>query len=78
MDKAGVEELERFAVLDRYAGLSFSIFFLLWFVAVNLALLIRQRKNFPCTKTYWRSLIPDVLLPPSVLIMGWLLLLARG
>lgn len=75
LDKSGIGDPERFTYWDRYAGLGIRSFVLLWVVAVVLSLFIRRRKDFEPTKAYWISLILDVLLPPLVLALGWLVIL---
>lgn|SRR6266581_727935 len=75
LDKSGIGDPEKFTYWDRYAGLGIKCFVITWVAAVILALLFRRRKDFPSTKAYWRSLIPDVLLPPFTLVFGWLIIL---
>lgn len=75
LDKSGIGDPEKFTYWDRYAGLGIRSFVLLWIVAVVLWLFIKRRKDFESTRAYWRSLIPDVLLPPLVLVFGWLVIL---
>lgn len=75
MDKAGIGDLEKFTYWNRYAGLSIMSFVLVWVTAVILALVFRRRKHFLSAKTYWQALLPDVLLPPFVLVLGWIIIL---
>lgn len=75
LDKSGIGDPEKFTYWDRYAGLSIKYFVLLWIVAVILALLFRRWKHFHSAKTYWKALLPDVLLPPFVLVLGWIIIL---
>lgn len=75
LDKSGIGDPEKFTYWDRYAGLSIKYFALLWVAAVILALVFRRRKDFPSAKAYWKALIPDVLLPPFVLVLGWVIIL---
>jgi hypothetical protein len=75
LDKSGIGDPEKFTFWNRYAGLGVKYFVLLWVVAVVLSLFFRRRKDFQSVKSYWRSLIPDVLLPPLILILGWLVIL---
>jgi hypothetical protein len=75
LDKSGIGDPEKFTYWDRYAGLSIECFALVWIVAVVLALVFRRRKHYSSTKAYWRTLLPDVLLPPFVLVLGWVIIL---
>lgn len=75
LDKSGIGDPEKFTYWDRYAGLSIKYFVLLWIVAVILALLFRRWKHFHSAKAYWKALLPDVLLPPFVLVLGWIIIL---
>lgn len=75
LDKAGFGDPEKFFFWDRYAALGSKYFFLLWLLAVILSLFFGRRKHFISAKAYWISLIPDVLLPPLVLFLGWLALI---
>lgn len=72
MDKSGLGDLDRFAFWNSIVGLSVMLFFLAWVAAVLLAVLTRQRAEFPSAAKYWKQLIPDVLLPPVLLATGWL------
>ncbi|UAC05013.1 hypothetical protein KVP06_04835 [Geobacter sulfurreducens] len=75
LDKSGIGDPEKFTYWNGYAGLSVKCFAVLWTVAVVLSLLFRRSKDFDSKKAYWRSLVPDVLLPPLVLVLGWLVIL---
>lgn len=75
LDKSGIGDPEKFTYWDNYAGLSIKYFVLLWVAAVILALVFRPRKHFPSAREYWKALLPDVLLPPFVLILGWVIIL---
>lgn len=75
LDKSGIGDPEKFIFWDRYAGFGIKYFLLLWVIAIILSLLFRRRKHFTSANAYWRSLIPDVILPPMVLILGWLVIL---
>ena len=75
LDKSGIGDPEKFTYWDRYAGLSIKYFVLLWVAAVILSLMFRRRKHYPTAKAYWRALLPDVLLPPFVLVLGWIVIL---
>jgi hypothetical protein len=75
LDKSGIGDPERFTYWNRYAGFSIKNFVLLWLIAVVLSLVFRRRKHCDSSKTYWKSLVPDVLLPPLVLVLGWLVIL---
>jgi len=75
LDKSGIGDPEKFTYWDRYAGLGIKCFVITWVAAVIFGLLFRRRKDFPSAKAYWRSLIPDVLLPPFTLVFGWLIIL---
>jgi hypothetical protein len=75
LDKSGIGDPEKFTYWNRYAGLSIKYFVLLWVAAVILSLVFRRRKHYPTAKAYWRALLPDVLLPPFVLVLGWIIIL---
>jgi len=75
LDKSGIGDPEKFTYWDKYAGLSIKYIVLLWVTAVTLAHLIRRRKHFPFTKAYRKALLPDVFLPPFVLVIGWVILI---
>lgn len=72
MDKTGIGDLDNFAFWNSLAGLSLIVYFLLWVIAIVFALLARQQRSFSSAGQYWKSLIPDVLLPPLVLAGSWL------
>lgn len=71
MDKTGLGDLERFAFWNSIVGLSVMLFFLLWVAAVLLAVFTRQREFFASRGKYWMNLVPDVILPPLVMVAGW-------
>ena len=75
LDKSGIGDPEKFTYWDRYAGLSIKYFALLWVSAVILALVFKRRKHFATAEAYWKALLPDVLLPPFILILGWVIIL---
>jgi len=75
LDKSGIGDPEKFTYWDRYAGISIKFFVLLWVVAITYALVLRRRKHYLSGKAYWRALLPDVLLPPFILVLGWLIIL---
>ncbi len=75
MDKTGIGDLEKFTYWNRFAGLSIMSFALLWVTAVILALAFRHRKHYSSAQAYWQALLPDVLLPPLLLILGWVVIL---
>lgn len=75
LDKSGIGDPEKFTYWDRYAGLSIKYFVLLWVAAVILAIVFRRWKHYPTAKAYWRALLPDVLLPPFILVLGWVIIL---
>jgi len=75
MDKTGIGDLEKFTYWNRYAGLSIMSFVLVWVTTVILALVFRRRKHYSSARAYWQALLPDVLLPPFILVLGWLIIL---
>lgn len=72
MNKSGIGDLDRFAFWNSIVGLSVMLFFLFWVAAVLLAVFAGRRGDFTSTARYWKSLLPDVLLPPVALAAGWL------
>jgi len=75
LDKSGIGDPEKFTYWNNYAGLSIMCFALVWVTAVILALVFRRRKHYSSAKAYRQALLPDVLLPPFFLILGWIIIL---
>ncbi len=71
MDQSGLGGLDRFAFWNSIVGLSVMLFFLLWVAAVLLAVFSRQREFYASKREYWMNLVPDVILPPLVMLAGW-------
>lgn len=71
MNKAGIGDLDLFAFWSRLTWLSVAVFLLLWMPATVVAVVKRQQGDYPSSTAYWKSLLPDVILPPILFIVLW-------
>jgi hypothetical protein len=72
LSKAGIGNLEVFAFWSRCSWLAITVFLLLWMVATVMAVVNRQGSHFSSGGAYVKSILPDVILPPVILLASWL------
>jgi hypothetical protein len=72
MNKAGIGNLDLFAFWSRCSWLVITAFLLLWMVATVTAIGKRQQNPFSSSQPYWKSILPDVILPLVILFVSWL------
>lgn len=72
MTKAGIGNLDLFAFWSRCSWLVITVFLLLWMIATVMAVGKRPESCSSSSRGYWKSVLPDVILPPMILIASWL------